>query len=374
MTSIKKYAPWAIRILISFVFLFSAIAKLYPNPSYALTYFEVHQLEPIGIPISLAHYLSRILIGVEFAIGFLLLMPFYLKRIIIPITMFMLSVFVIELLLEIVFKGNAGNCGCFGTLVKMTPLEALLKNIVSIGLLIWYYPLTRKAATDVDTLDPAIQASKEPLFGTLQSRLNWSIIGNVTLASIFAVFIAGPIRFEQQAPVKPVVSHDSTAVNPVVVIDTSENQTPTLVVKDTVKKVVDLGPKKKLSGFENIFTDINDDKKILCFFAPGCDHCRATAKALTTLKNTTKNFPQMRIVFMDEEPEAIPDFFKFAGAEYTYTVMDVISFWKRLGNDREVPGVCYLWNGNVQKFYQGIDKEEFNAAAFKKILKKSAQQ
>jgi len=371
--SIKKYAPWAIRILISFVFLLSAVAKLYPNPSYALTYFEVHQLEPIGIPIGIAHYLSRVLIGVEFAIGLLLLLPFYLRRVIIPITLFMLIAFVVELLLEIIFRGNAGNCGCFGTLIEMTPLEALLKNLVSIGLLIWYYPLTKIKGSKEEDLDTEKNSNTVPLFGTVKSRLNWSVIGNVTLASIFAVFIAGPIRFQQTFETKPVITEDkSEAVSmhshdSVGITQTNEHG------KDTTQIKVDLGPKIKATGFESIFSDINKDKKILCFFAPGCDHCRATAKSLTALKSSMKNFPPIRIIFMDEEPEVIPDFFKFAGAEYPYYVMDIINFWKKLGSGNEVPGVMYLWNGNTQKFYQGIDKEQFNAAAFKKILNKSPQ-
>jgi hypothetical protein len=90
------------------------------------------------------------------------------------------------------------------------------------------------------------------------------------------------------------------------------------------------------------------------------------------MKANVKNFPAMRIIFMDEEPEAIPDFFKFAGAEHPYYVMDIITFWKKLGSGKEVPGVLYLWNGNTQKFYQGIDKEQFNASEFKKILNKKS--
>ena len=90
------------------------------------------------------------------------------------------------------------------------------------------------------------------------------------------------------------------------------------------------------------------------------------------MKSTVKDFPSMRIIFMDEEPEVIPDFFKFAGAEYPYYVMDIVSFWKKLGSGKDVPGVLYLWNGNSKKFYQGIDKEEFNAAEFKKILNKKS--
>jgi uncharacterized membrane protein YphA (DoxX/SURF4 family)/thiol-disulfide isomerase/thioredoxin len=373
MNSIKKYAPWTIRILISFVFFLSAIAKLYPNPSYALTYFEVHQLEPMGIPLSVAQYLSRILIGVEFAIGFLLLLPFFLKRVVIPVTIFMLTVFIVELGIEIIFKGNAGNCGCFGTLIKMTPLEAMLKNVVSIGLLVWYYFLTKSTATSDALIDQTGQVnSKEGLFGTLQARLNWSIIGNLLLASIFGVFIAGPIRFQQAEPAKPVTVIDTLAVEPIHTHDTSLVTDPKPIKKDSIVPKVDLGPSAKSSGFENIFPDINKDKKILCFFAPGCDHCRATAKALTAMKSTVKDFPSMRIIFMDEEPEVIPDFFKFAGAEYPYYVMDIVSFWKKLGSGKEVPGVLYLWNGNSKKFYQGIDKEEFNAAEFKKILNKKS--
>lgn len=368
---IKKYAPWSIRIIISMVFFLSAIAKLYPNPSYALTYFEVHQLEPMGIPLSIAQYLSRILIGVEFAIGILLLLPFFLKRVIIPVTIFMLSVFIIELAIEIIFSGNSGNCGCFGTLIEMTPLEAMLKNIVSIGLLVWYYFLT-KPNSAADTVDEDTEAPIVPLFGGTQSKLNWSMIGIVLLASIFAVFIAGPIRFQNPEPPKPVVLND-TIPSTQHTHDTAGMNLPLVNPKDTVKETIDLGPKATSSGFENIFTDINNGKKILCFFAPGCDHCRATAKSLTAMKMADKNFPAIRIIFMDEEPEVIPDFFKFAGAEYPYYVMDVITFWKKLGNNREVPGVFYLWNGNSQKVYQGIEKEEFNNKDFKKVLKKKSQ-
>ena len=71
---------------------------------------------------------------------------------------------------------------------------------------------------------------------------------------------------------------------------------------------------------------------------------------------------------MDEGPEEIPAFFKFAGADYPYYVMDIIEFWQTIGNGRETPGVVYLWNGNVQKFYSGIDKDKFNKEEFKKIV------
>jgi len=354
MNALKKYGPWTIRAIISFVFFLSAIAKLYPKPSYALTSFEVHQLEPMGIPLEIAAYLSRFLIGIEFAIAILLLLPFFLRKIIIPATVLMLVVFIVELCYEIFSSGNQGNCGCFGSLIEMTPLEALIKNVISVGLLLGYYWLDKK---------------EEILSFDLRSRAHFSAIFNVLTVSIFGVFLAAPIR--REAPTTaPVVPVEKTMEDSVTAQKKDTAVSVQLKNADTSMVVKPLEPKEVLSGFETLFPNINKGKQILCFFAPGCDHCRATAKAITALKKSNKQFPPVNIIFMDEEPELIPDFFKFAGSEYTYSVMDIIKFWKTLGSGKEVPGVMYLWNGNLQKFYQGIDKEQFNSSDFKKVLNK----
>jgi hypothetical protein len=49
----------------------------------------------------------------------------------------MLAVFSVHLIIEILTGGNQGNCGCFGALLPMTPLQALIKNLLSIGLLLF---------------------------------------------------------------------------------------------------------------------------------------------------------------------------------------------------------------------------------------------
>jgi thiol-disulfide isomerase/thioredoxin len=147
----------------------------------------------------------------------------------------------------------------------------------------------------------------------------------------------------------------------------------TPVGKDTTKvvKPKDLGPKPKKSGYEKYFANINEGKKLLCFFAPSCDHCRATAKQLTALKNSTPGFPELQILFMDEAAEEIPDFFKFAGASYPHKVLDIIAFWSVLGGNRDVPGVAYLWNGNLVKMYHGPEgADAFNKEDLKTQLQK----
>jgi len=73
MRTSKNNIAWGIRIVISFLFLLSAVAKLYPSPYFAISTFEVKQLYPMGFSESFAPYFSRILIGIELALGILIL-------------------------------------------------------------------------------------------------------------------------------------------------------------------------------------------------------------------------------------------------------------------------------------------------------------
>ena len=350
MKSFRQALPWTIRIGVSILFLLSAVAKLYPSPYFALTTFEVKQLYPMGFSENLAAYFSRILIGVEFALGILLLLPYYFKRLVVPATIAMLLVFIGHLSIQIATKGNAGNCGCFGSLLPMTPIQALIKNVISVAFLAVLFKIYK--AEDKKQLLPII---------------------NVFLASILLVFMIGMKKNKASSPRVANIIEDTTAVTEVV-IDEGETSTTNLKKdpQDSVKLAVNLGPKKKKSGFATIFPKIDEGRKILCFFAPDCDHCRATSKLLSGLKKADKNFPEIQIIFMDEAAETIPDFFKFTGAEYSSYVMDIIEFWNRLGKDgaigRDVPGVMYLWNGNVQKFYYGIESKKFDAQGLKNIL------
>src|SRR6187402_1513592 len=100
MSVTKNNTVWGIRILISFLFLLSAVAKMYPSPYFAISTFEVKQLYPMGFNETFASYFSRILIGIEIALGLLILQPNYLKKIIVPSTFLMLAIFVVQLTVE----------------------------------------------------------------------------------------------------------------------------------------------------------------------------------------------------------------------------------------------------------------------------------
>ncbi|RZJ30992.1 MAG: protein tlpB [Flavobacterium sp.] len=350
----KNNVAWALRIIVGFLFLISAVAKMYPSPYFAISTFEVKQLYPMGFSESFAPFFSRILIGAEFALGLLLLQNHYLKRFVIPATLLMLIVFTTHLSIEtFVHGGNTGNCGCFGSLLPMTPIEAILKNVVAMGLLAYLF-----------TLLPA-------------KKGNFWILLTVFFASVLMVFMLAPI----QPPVPQFTVSEAPESDSIVPKDIIESEpiapakdsTPVSAVKTASEaeapKVPD-APAAHKSGYAQYFPSIDKGRKTLCFFVPGCDHCKEAAKELTELKKNNKDFPEISIIFMNEEADLIPAFFDYAGAQYPYKVVEIIPFWKILGSNKDTPGVKYLWNGNEYAYFWGITENKFDPPEYLKIVKK----
>ncbi len=357
MESNKSYISWTIRIIISLLFIVSAIAKMYPSPYFAISTFEVKQLYTLGFSEKIAPYFSRVLIGIELALGLLILQNNFLKKFLIPVTILMLAVFVCHLTyVTYLLGGNTGNCGCFGELLPMTPIEAIIKNIVAIFLLGYLFYITPKK----------------------EYQGNFWVLTTVLFATILGIFMLAPIqppasKFTEANSIE--VVQDSLQDESKITLKDSivilKNEKATL--KDTIKKneIVKENPdepKKIKSGNGHFFASIDNGKKILCYFVPGCDHCREVAKELTELKQNNKNFPEIKILFMNEEDYLIPEFFKFAGATYPYKIVEIIPFWKILGDGNQTPGVKYLWNGNQIKYYTGIENSKFNQKEFEQIL------
>lgn len=320
----------------------------------------------MGFGETTAMYFSRILIGCEFALGFLLLQPHFFKRLVLPVSFLMLLVFCIHLTYTIFSTGNSGSCGCFGDLLPMTPLEAIIKNVIAMVMMGFVFKMMEED----------------------KSKSNFPILLSVTFASVLGIFMLAPMKAVSQTTENiqqsvVVVPDEDPAQNSGTNSTATTNNSgddkkqganengkttdPKGTEVDTKKK--DDAPVAKKSGYASIFPDVDSDKKLLCFFAPGCEHCQQAAKEITEMKKTIPGFPDVRIVFMDEEAERIPEFFEFAGAKYTYTVMDIGKFWQTIGN-RDTPGVFYIWNGNVIKVYDGIDANAFKGKELKALVQK----
>ena len=334
------YITWTLRVLLCGLFVFSAITKMLP-----LTPFE-KQLVDLGFADwHTAPYYARLIIGIELGLGIALIQNHFFKRIVIPLTALLLVAFCIHLSYQIAI-GQGGNCGCFGQFIEMTPTEALIKNIVTLGFLGWLFFISteKKSANRFSFL-----------------LLIWSF-------STLFMFMAFPF-----APFKELntITTDTSNIpwepeTPVTTqgVDTSKTQitnAPIVVVNPGPAAVV--SKFAKLNVFSGLKVKIDEGKRIVCFFIPGCDHCREAAKALTELSKDP-NFPKVYIYFGDEEVEKIDEFFQVAGKPYPYQVLGMGEFFTLMGPQGETPGIIYLWNGNIQKSYFG---DQFNKEDLKKM-------
>jgi thiol-disulfide isomerase/thioredoxin len=352
MATAKRFLPWTFRIILSVLFLLSAAAKLYPSPTFGITLFEIKQLVPLGFNACFAPYFSRFIIGAEISLGLALLQPHFLKSIVVPISTLLLAVFVGHLTYEIIVTGNEGNCGCFGALIPMTPVEAIIKNLLAIGMLGYLFFNT---------------SDKE------KGKNNFYILTSLFLGS--ALFMFGLTPIEKCETQKTVASQPN-----IIEVDTAEESTTNVTnipnsgktnPTDTSKLVkINLGPKKVTSAFSQLVPGIDEGKKLLCFFAPGCDHCQAAAKSLAQLSKNNPDFPKVHIIFMDEETEKIPEFFKIAGKSFNHQILGIAKFYNTLGSSKDTPGVALLWNGNIIKFFDGTNANQYDAAKLKAELTK----
>ena len=128
----KKAIAILCSIVVGLIFLYSGYTKLLPViETFEFTFIDSGMANWYTAPI-----MARLLIGLEIAIGLFLVACYDLKRFTIPVAVFLLLFFIVYLCIQIAINGNTGNCGCFGEHLQMTPLEAILKNIVMIVLLL----------------------------------------------------------------------------------------------------------------------------------------------------------------------------------------------------------------------------------------------
>jgi hypothetical protein len=310
----KKNLPMIIRVLISALFLLSAFAKLYPTPMFGITkVFEQGQLIPMGFPEDLVPYLSRFILAIELIIAFAILQKNYLKKLIIPSSIGLLVLFSLHLTYSI-FLGDTENCGCFGDLIPMSPLQALIKNLITIAVLGYLY---KNTADD-----------KENNFSKLSIQF---------LSVLLAMFAFLPVSSQTK----------------------SEGSSFVSFVED--------------ENFKN-----SEDYKILCYFDAGCEHCQHAARSLDSLSNLSDNFPPVHIVFSDTEKDNIPKFFEYVGSEYPFQVMpfanydtdEVDSYMEITFPDYDNP-IIILYKGVKQlRLFDGNGYNEYHAEELKLLLDK----
>ena len=299
----KKILFISLSILLGAVFIFSAFIKLFPVELFEWTFVD------LGIANwYIAPYLARVMIAIEFFIGFLLLFNIYRNKFTLRFTIGVLVFFTIYLFWQFFTEGNSGNCKCFGNFINVTPLESIIKNIILIILsfiiyknykgIIWKY-----------------------------SKIFFLII---ILSSVSLPFIINPIAIDNT-----VQSSDDSVVNYKLNLDVLYNN----------PKVVE--PK----------IDLRKGKYIIAFMSLTCPYCRIGAYKLHVIKKRNHDIPIFFI--LNGSNEKLKSF-------HDETITSDIPFTILLGQDFvkmsgvHLPLICWVNNSIVVKKsnYFNLDQKE----------------
>jgi hypothetical protein len=122
---IKTFAA-LLCIGLGLVFLYSAYTKLVPViETFEFTFIDIGIANWYTAPV-----IARVLIALEIFIGLLLLANYHLKKLTLPLTAALLLFFILYLLGTLLVSGNGVNCGCFGEHHRMSPIQAIVKNLI----------------------------------------------------------------------------------------------------------------------------------------------------------------------------------------------------------------------------------------------------
>lgn len=297
--------------IIGFVFIYSGYTKLYPIEPFEYTFVD------LGIGgWKIAPFIARFMIGLEFFIGLLLIFGLYIKRLTLKLTIGSLVIFSIYLLFIIIKTGNNGNCGCFGTAIVMSPLQALIKN----GILIIFSFVIYKF---YDGIDYHKYGKKLLLATFITSFAMPHILNYVDLDYSSSYLLKKEDQFKLEL--------DS-------VYNNAKIHTP---------------PKSLSKG-----------KHIMAFMSLTCSHCRTAAKKLKLIKEQN---PSISIYFiLNGDYEKIQPFFEDTKARnIDYCILNGSSFIYLAGY--KLPTI-YLVNNSIAE--NSIDYAHLDQVEIEKWLAK----
>ncbi len=345
---------WTLRFLIAVLFILSAVAKLMP-----IEIFEKQLINISNKPGPLEGFTnwcnvtvwSRTIIISEIFLGLSILIPYYQRTITIPLSIAMLLVFILHLFYQIMVFGNDGNCGCMGELIPMSPLSAIIKNLVTIILLVYLF------------FSSKICQNEKPTFHFLMLP-----------AVILSIFLFNPIEETicGDKQIKQMVNQESQLVNNR--IDTLINYlneqnsnkvdsvkgksvNPIIPLFEVPSKISEYHDYQKfnLNG-KTVSVSLDKGKKIVCVLNPDCDHCKNLIKQLKSIK--TNQMADIHLLFCNPDNSNDIDgqiqlFLKEVGISAMWSSIDIKAFTRLLENASYPPRLSILENGNIVYDYLG---------------------
>lgn len=306
MQILKKIIAILVSVGLGLVFIYSGYTKLIPViETFEFTFVDIGIANWYTAPI-----IARLLIGLELFLGLLLVMNYNLKKFTLPFTIGLLSFFIIYLTIQIAMSGNHGNCGCFGEHIKMTPLQAIIKNVIMIAAAILVYVL----------------------YDGWKIKFNKLLLSFVGLTTVLVPFIFNPVDYAYTS------NNLEEEVN--YPLELSLLFQPEDTAKVEIPKV-----------------DLRKGKHILSFMSLTCPHCRIAAKKFRLIK---KNNPDLPIYFiLNGDKSKYKDFIEDTHADNIPSSYCLGKTFINLAGTN-LPRIYYLDNGILVKKVDYYELSQYN--------------
>ncbi len=268
-------------IIVGLVFILSAILKIYPTEP-----FEFILIESGFADWDSVQYISRIIIGSELAIGTFLLLgikPHLTRKIGIGVIL----LFSLNLFLQLNSQPEQ-NCGCMGEYISLTPMEALIKNVILLALLYFMLPI------------------KYIKLNVLH-KYSWILI----VISLALPFILYPPDLYSTPP----------PMNGEMLFEASNAEIAPLI------------------------NEVSNEKSIVCFFSMGCKFCKLTARKLSVIDDQFDADLPIYFFFFGEESRLEKFMIDSRSNPYPHGFLPTQSFFNYSGN--KLPAVFLLENGKI---------------------------
>lgn len=272
----------ALCFIIGAVFIFSGISKIPTLEQFGWTIVETTPLNW-----TLAEWSARILIGLELFLGVLFIFHLKLKRIAIPVSLVLLSVFTIYLFLVIKAHGSSGNCGCFGEAVPMTPLQSVYKNIAMLVVIVILY------------------------FIYIELKFKYSILAVVIAlcVSVSVPFVFSPIFIYEK-------EKDINEPIPLSILYQSEKNAP---------------PTEEL----------RKGKHVIVFMSLTCEYCRKAAKRIRIMKEKHPELPFYAV--LNGHTDHLKEFFEDTKMNNVpYTMFNGANEFLLLSGEHGLPAIKWV--------------------------------
>ncbi len=293
----RRVIPLMLSLILGLVFIVSGVSKLFTMEALEWAIMD------LGLPwLSLAGLGARLLIGLELVLGGFLIFQIALKRFTLPLTIALLTVFLVYLGVLYGIQGGQESCGCFGDWIRLKPWQSLIKNLIMIGiagyLLRVYRPRPYRLA---------------PVLGLL-----------IVLGGTATPFGVDPYFWDRSVQV--------------------------------ISEPVDLSP--LYAGESRPDQELRVGKHVLAFLSLNCVHCQKAAFRLQALYRQNPSWPVYFILLGPEE--GLDPFFALTHSGHVphYLMKDLDAFLDLAGP--AVPAIYWIRDGVKERksHYGQLDPQE----------------